>query len=88
MIGAIRYQLREGYKLIYLEKFSKFSEKKRERAIFWGSDFFKEALMLLFSIEVLSKSNVTSYKGLLDSFKAKLNLLKTYETDTFPKSFR
>jgi len=88
LLGAIRYQLREGYKLIYQENFSKFSEKKRQRAVFLGNKFFKEALKILFSIDILSKSNVTSYMALLDYFISKLHMLKCYETYTFPESFR
>lgn len=98
LLTALRYNLQEGYKVaaaleknlnlneLFINLNFKILEKRKTVAANFGSLFFKEALNILFEIDFLSKSGVTSYLLLIDLFRIKLYYLMCYETTTCPSS--
>jgi DNA polymerase III subunit delta len=86
LISSIRFQLSLGYKMASLmetnmsyEEFAKhfpkiypkMLDKKKEIAKLRGSLFYKNALKVLFEIDLLSKNNISNFSLLLDLFRLK-----------------
>ena len=96
LVIALRYHLQEGLKLSSalennLDIFKLFSnirpnvlQKRKEKALFFGSTYFKEALKELFDIDMLSKDGISSFLFLIDLFRVKLIYLRRYEN---PKTY-
>jgi DNA polymerase III delta subunit len=80
LICALRYQLQLGLKWNFPEKnesssfFYKKEEEKRRIALQLGAGFFKKQLLLLFEIDLLSKTNTNSYDALFSYLQSKMLL--------------
>jgi hypothetical protein len=84
LVIALRYHLQEGFKmasavekkLILIDLFPtlkpKVLQKRKDKVSMLGTIFFKKALQELFEIDMLSKSNISSFLTLLDLFRAKI----------------